>query len=401
MNGHYLICPEEGSIEPAIYILLEQDERIIGICVNKAQAQDDEFTKNYPVDSVRNFLELNKGQNWYSDANDFPFHVLSGGHSSNELFVMYNSNIDESGKDHFSKMYRISKFSEIGELIEQGKITGPANVVRGYREFSRREIERKIQDSEWNLRFGLHAITYGPVLPIKAHYISSLREPRKTGEEIAGLDIGNFLGGLMHLMKDFQPSLMHVGVIGYLNQANPNASYSDNLKIVRMMVVIADSESNDIAKIMRTHTHAEIVEKYDRLIEGGFQFRLLEEFDQRYEMLSKLGFDPYWYDVITGQLFVSPNSGDDKQGMSGRAQDLGRTMRKLSEALKSKGVGLKRRNVRIVIRAIILFFPSSYIASYIAEYSKIYIFSASYVCSPPRSPPQTILCENVYSGLVA
>ena len=140
------------------------------------------------------------------------------------------------------------------------------------------------------------------------------------------------------MSQEAVPSIMHAGAAGYLLKFNPNLDPRARHETVRMMIAISETEGNDIAQVMRQYTAREIIERYDRAIAGGFEFKMLASFDRRIAMLEKLGINALFYDSITADLFTAQSRNAPKTATrSDRAKDLAETIDQVSRLAATRG----------------------------------------------------------------
>lgn len=337
LHGSYLICPDSDPHNPKIYLLLDVEGETIGICVNREFRYDATAKETGPLSAAINILGQYEKLGWVKKNRPDHLPILDGGDAVRGMFVLHNVFKGVEVSDPISKMYQVTLLDDYLEQIKTAQIAGYVNFVYGFQRFNTSEISANVASGKWERRTGLHAMTYGTNLTAKARHIEALRLPASTKMNIGGFDIGNMMGGIMHLFKDVQPAMMHSGVISYLKSTNPTSTYEDNLRVLRMMIVVAESEGNDLAKVMKKYTHTEWVEKFNAAVEGGLHFKLLQDFDGRQDMLRDLGFDPFIYDFFTSGMFagVKPGLSSTKKP-SGSSQNLKRTLDKLAELAKSR-----------------------------------------------------------------
>ena len=204
-----------------------------------------------------------------------------------------------------TKMYAVSLLDDFFEGMKNQHKPILIQVVNGYKVFNQSELDLNISNGTWKLRKGLHAMAYGTNLANKVRLLDFLSVEKPSSFKIGGFDMGSFMNETMKLVKEFQPSLMHASVSRHLQEIDPKSPHKVHLKVLRLMIAVGETEGNDVIKIMKKYTHTEITKLYDRAIEGGFNFNLLDEFDRRYVMLEDLGLIPLMYDTITTEIFLS------------------------------------------------------------------------------------------------
>ena len=338
MHGDYLICPDCDPQEPKIYLLVEVEGDTIGICVNREFTLREEARKKQPLLKITNFLEDYKEFECINDQRDGPLPILRGGDSVEGMFVLHNALAGYDVSDRVSKLYQVNLLDDFYALLIPYRLRGYIHFVYGFQQFAPGEIAKNIESGKWQRRKGPQAMTYGTNLQAKARYIDTLRDTALTEVEVGDLGVGNMLSGWWYNFRDLLPAIMHIGVISYLDSINPSATYDENLRVLRMMIVVAEAEGNDVLKTMEKYSSTQFVEKFNAAVDGGLHFKLLEDFDKRQDMLLDLGLDPFHYDFLAFEMFEYFKSKEPvKKELSGRTLNVMRTLDKLAQLTKSKG----------------------------------------------------------------
>jgi len=340
LHGEYLVCPAADSANPEIYLLLDVGQEQWGICVNREYpVSAEEIKTDKPTTFAITFSKRYEAKGFVAKPKGRIFlPILQGGHSHKGLFVLHTALPGTQDKKIINNMYRLSTLVDFFEKTKLVPHNGFIQFVNGYRKFGPSEIKEGIARHGWSVRMGMHAFTYGVNLEEKAKRLSELKPNPLSGSATGGLDFAKMMQSMMAMSHEAAPSIMHASVAGYLLKFNPELDPKARHETVRMMIAISETEGNDVAQVMRKYTAQEIISKYDDVIAGGFELKMLESFDRRISMLESFWLNPLFYDSITTDLFMAQSRKETKTGgRSARADDLAETINQVAQIATTKG----------------------------------------------------------------
>ncbi len=335
MISDYLVSRNDDEIQVRLILEKKEDYHLLQVNrlhVSAISERGDAFRK-----TLTQLGENLRSRNLFAQNSPDMLPVLYGGSHDTELMTLFVDSGPTAPKDPAQRLYQYrtteSLFSLPGEEINQ-RLTNFFLFFQGYDIISEDEILSKTRAGSWSLLSGLHWMTYAPNLGRKQDFTSILKErPAKTpGPEAL---LGGFLGGMMSLAKEAQPSLMHAGLVGRLQHLDPELDYSEILEIVRMMIAISDHEGVNVQSVMEKYTHQEVFRRYKEMAQGSVKWKTLEDFDRRLVALSELGINPYWYDVSVSQVFFSRKADGESRRPSGRSNEVELRLQGVKDLFKS------------------------------------------------------------------
>ena len=251
MNGDYLICPSDDPVDTLIYLLIEIDGDLCGICVNKEFLPPRAAWKTPPMFDVAKLLTWYQQLGCVKNPRWSLLPTLDGGESKRGIFVLHNAFAAANETHPTSKMYAVSLLEDFFEGMKGQLKPVLFQIVNGYKIFDQSELKQNISDGTWKLRKGLHAMAYGTNLANKVRFIDFLSEEKPSDIKTGGFDMGSLMNEIMKLVKEFQPSLMHASVSRYLRATDPKSPHEVHLKVLRLMIAVAETEGNDVIKVMK------------------------------------------------------------------------------------------------------------------------------------------------------
>ena len=305
LHGHYLITNRNHvfSDDKEIFVLLYLNDVLYGICINKYCK--DETGNNLSLFDFRDVLK--KSGIIIGDTEilkNTP--VLKGGIKiRSSLFSLYALPFDERVTETpYECMYQILPISDFIKYILSVPNLWFFQIVSGMEIFTVEEIASRVFMNDWELRQGLHALTYGRSLDEKINWIDALSTKKHTNYLSGDLDIGSLLHSFIDLSHEAAPSIARTAVIGYLKATHPELDKSTVDKIVRMMLAVEDAKLGDIQDIMKKYTHEELFKLYEELEINGQVLEFLDKYDQRIAMHNDIGLESHPYDIYVALMIT-------------------------------------------------------------------------------------------------
>ncbi|MGL1921236.1 MAG: hypothetical protein OCD03_09415 [Hyphomicrobiales bacterium] len=343
LSGKYLITRNKFAFknEPEIFLLLEEeDNQITGVCVNEFVILNSEQNKTSEVALASMFADHfeEAGSKFYIPLLHSP--VLKGGSDETSSFYFIHTGYDGATESqvYLENFYYKNNVKQFVESIVENSFPTFAQLVYGSQKFTREEININRTSGDWELRWGLDWMTYCPQLERKFKYVGMLHKEEATDHKIGKLDIGNLMQQIMGLFQEAGPSMMSTATFAYYrNETDLNDE--EILEAVRMTIAISETEGNNVTEIMEKYTHTEIISQYNDMLNGKYEFKLLDQFDKRRAMIEDLGLNPIAYDAhVARSAFGLINKPEKKpqEEKNDSSSNLERTLAGLMNIVKGK-----------------------------------------------------------------
>lgn len=323
-NGSYLITHKNHVFNesPEIFLLLERDGPIKGVCVNQWASEETESSGDSNIRMCTEFTDffVKGGAEFYLPHLKTP--LLDGGpHNPEEYFVLHTGyKKTKNTKEYLKGMYYTTPLSEFASTIKEKNYPHYSCIVSGVFNIDMTTFSLALLSKSWATRSGLHAITYGGNLDRKINHIDLLKKAENTGWSEAGLDMGGLMTQLMDFVTEAGVSIIAVGAYGYL-KTETDLNDDEIVEATRAMIVVKEAESSDLNDVMKKYTHSELIEKFEKVRENGLKIKLLEEYDARRAMLLDLGLGPFYYDHHVFEVVgLQKQTMIDKLPLTGKAK---------------------------------------------------------------------------------
>lgn len=341
LTGTYLITHSNFVMAdyPEIFLLLQDDDVLIGICVNIPYSSPDKNTGKYKIQfssDIGNLFESEIAEMLIPENINVP--ILNGGpDQQSELSCLHT--FYEGAKnfqEYNAKLYNISAIKDFQRTVSNQSFPQCLSFFYGRYNVNLPHLVSEISSGNWELRRGFHAMTYGASLGNKYKHIDKLTESVETVNKIGEFDLGNFFNTTVDLFHEVMPALMCRGAYGYYKNCT-DLNEEQIIEAIRIGIAVAEVNGNDLMSVMEKYTHEEIINKYHEMRDSGFEFKLLKEFDERRAMLLDLGLNPIFYDAhLTEVVFELSKAREDpnwKQGeksmqLEGRLGQIGEIVKK-------------------------------------------------------------------------
>ena len=339
LNGSYLITKANfiSSHESEIFLLLQSEENIYGICVNRYVWVNEEESDTPSAAMSSMFADQfeKHGAQFYVPKLHSPVLNGGGGDASSFFYLHTGYGGAKNALECLENVYYLSEIKDFVTSITEDSYPFYTCLVYGRHVLDIDTISLELLAGNWELRTGFHAMTYGPQLDKKMDYIDKLTQSVSTSEKLGRFDFGNLLISMMGMFNEATPSLMSTAVYGYLlNETDLNEE--EILKAVRVSIGITETEGDDITAVLEKYTHQELMKMYKRILKGGMEFKLVREFDERREMLTALGLHHFLYDYHVTEVMCGKPSKEKKQRLKtgGRTKDLERQLSSIAEMIR-------------------------------------------------------------------
>lgn len=336
-KGQYLIYENKKSDVFLIWVCVDLGGRLVWVCVNKAIGEIAISFSPEQSSKIEHFNTVYGNRSTYFNEAKIPLPVLDGGQASDDGFVLHTNFRDQPTKKHMDVMYNFTPIDDFFSHVTDENAPQYILFVKGYHEFSALEQTAFLVTDNWHTRTGLHAISYGINANAKATHIDILRKPEKTEAKVGGFDLGALMSGLMGIMQEAMPSMMHATTYSYLFKQNPQAAPEELHQATRMAIAVSETETNKVADIYMKHTKEETQEMYEKAFKGGFEFNLLREFDKRTGALKALGLNPIIYDFGVMEMMKPTPKPKAQSNAGSRALSLEQRLNQLAAIAKEKG----------------------------------------------------------------
>ena len=332
LSGNYLITHKNFvfSNSPEIFLLLQDGDEIIGICVNQPIRVSDaennvtdltygklaSINSDFDHDMFRNYMDIS---------------VMNGGPDDRQFFVLHTHESGET-KSHkyFRNFYCSAKFQDYRNDESVFSIPAYYSLHFGYKKFGPLELSKLFIKDGWEIRFGLHFMAYGFNLDRKYFHVDQLKKMTDTLTKTDGLDVGSLMNQLLDFSQEVIPSVMCAGMYNFLKRTS-NLSDSDISDVSRAIIAVTEHEGGQIGEVMKKYTHKEFMEKFSSFRESGLDFLSLDRYDSRLEALKDLGLNHIYYDQHVARSLMKSKHGEaNKTGTTGRARMLEKTLGSLA-----------------------------------------------------------------------
>lgn len=304
LNGSYLITHRKHvfSDDTEIFILLNINDRLCGICVNMHLKKDN--GQNLSLLDLKAVIEETgltiRNQDF---AANIP--ILNGGRNKERsMYALYTLPLQvRTNEKYFECMYQLLPHIDFYERLQRDPEIWFFQIVLGMENFKIQDIVRHLNDGDWEIRQGLHAMTYGKSLENKVKFIDDLSRKQSTNIVSGDLDIGSIALQAMDTIQEASSSIARAAVYSYLWVTQGDLDNEAIEKVARTTVAMEDARMSDIQDVMQQYTHNDWFEKYDELIQNKRILALFEKYDQRISMLDSIEIDSIRYDLyVSGMI---------------------------------------------------------------------------------------------------
>lgn len=333
MKDRYLVRKDPTSGKVEILLILDAGPPIKAICVNKSVQSDTGFDNKF-INTISKFNEFRSKSAYYLDAASNQFPILFGGQSTEDEFVLHTPFKNQDIKSG-SPFYRMSSLEDF--FKNQIDFNSPAlcHFVKGMEIIPYEQLPFMFKGYECYFATGLHAMTYGINLEAKAANLPMLNRQNDSKPQDAAMSI---LGDIMGMFQEAAPSLMHASVFLHLRDTRPEISNAEILEITRMSIAVSETEGSQVMDVFKKFSLQEIEEKYRSLFDDPPIFKLLENFDLRFDAMRKIGLNPVAYDLSVvdtmSKLGPKPKPKNDSQNSGSRKPNLVQKINKFSDIVK-------------------------------------------------------------------
>lgn len=332
LHGNYLITRSAHLVadSPEIFIVVREGAEHYGICVNQQACGSD--GKHLTIaDVFRDSPQLGPMPRGFRST--LPALRSAKDAGADELFVLHTSSPAElSDSPDPEKRYRLTPAAEF--LRNYTEKTQPFFYMLsfGRQKFEIATLLMMLFAKAWELRSGQHALAYGMTLSEKMGALELLDPLQKNAGENKK-SARQIFGMLFEGFHEAQTAAVHAGVEMMLRAEHPELSARERLRVIRAAMVIKERDGGDLMRVLKKYTHQRMFEIYDREMETGAHFKLLEAFDRRHELLTRIGVHPFMYDLHIASMFVRrKNVG---KPMPGPAEAIRHTLKGVASLLRA------------------------------------------------------------------
>lgn len=310
VNGKYLITNRNFvfSNSPEIFLLLQTGDKIKGVCINKPILTSTDAGRVEPLTYGLLARANEDYQNGLFDGMQ-RFPVMNGGPDDEEFYLLHTN---EGGKTKSEKFFRglycISGYLDYHSRQEMEDIPGYRALVRGYKNLTILDFFCNVATGDWEVRSGLHFMTYGVNLDAKIHHINLLHKPSRTSEKVEGLDVGAVVNQLMDLGQEVLPSITYASIYAYLKSTS-DLTEEEITEAARAVLAVHDDEGGKIEGVLLKYTHEELLAKLNSFRSAGMKMELLANYNARCRALTDLGLNHVAYDAHVARWMLGPPRG--------------------------------------------------------------------------------------------
>ena len=337
LNGYYLIAEKNPIFTgtPEIYLMLNKGERVQILCVNQFLINDlgqvrtgAEFLPIFEESGTANCMQYLR---------DLP--LLRGGPNNlDQIQVLHTGYENAAGATEFIKnIYYLSSLEDFASSISENSNPAFSIIIVGNYDPDPMTLTLATVAGSWDFRYGLHWMAYGHNLDRKIGYADRLIIPQEKKTKDGKFNIGGLLGQIKLMVDEAAPSLMAMSIYAHL-KSTTEMSLEEIKQATRTMIAVSDKEACSVTDIMKKYTHQEWTQEYENLTGTGFEFKLLNEYDRRQEMLLDLGLTPIFYDSHVAQKISHSRTQQEgpQKPLSGRSRLLVKTLSGLAKLIMAR-----------------------------------------------------------------